>query len=242
MPRSVARQSETELGGVASVLVRQRRDHARLNELLGEARRTSGEAQDEVLHRMCRLVFPHAFAEEAILWPAIRRAVPEVAERTTEVEREHQEINEIWSAVERGGHADPDREELLERAFALLDDDVRDEEDELLPRLQEALSHSELRLLGLTWELVRRTAPTRSHPTVSRRPPGNVISALPLSAIDRSRDLLDRAARTGPPALRGAGRSGSSALAKLSGMIERMPPVQKGEDPSTRSGRTNVES
>jgi hemerythrin superfamily protein len=242
MPRSIANQSEAELGGPASVLVRQRRDHVRLNELLKEARAASGDAQDEVLTRMCRLVFPHAFAEEAVLWPAARRALPDGEELTVEVEREHQEINEIWSAVERGGHGDPDRKKLLERAFELLDEDVRDEEDELLPRLQEALDHRELRRLGITWELVRRTAPTRSHPTAARRPPGNVLSALPLSAIDRSRDVLDRAARRGPNGLAGASRFASSALARLAGMVERVPPVQKGEDPSTDSGRTEAES
>jgi hypothetical protein len=238
MPQSIANQTEAELGGPASVLVRQRRDHVRLNELLAEVRNTSGEAQDEVLTTMCRLVFPHAFAEEAVLWPAVRRALPGAEEMTLEVEQEHQEINELMSAVERSRHTDPDRKELLERAFALLDDDVRDEEDDLLPQLQEALSDRELQRLGLVWELVRRTAPTRSHPTVARRPPGNVLSALPLSAIDRSRDLLDRAARSGPSSLAGAGRFGSGALAKLAGVVERIPPMQKGEDPSTKSGRT----
>jgi hypothetical protein len=205
-------------------------------------RSTTGDAQDEALTRLCRLVFPHAFAEEAVLWPAVRAALPDAEEMTVEVEREHQEINELMSAVERSHHEDADRDELLERAFALLDTDVRDEEDELLPRLQEALDDRELRRLGVTWELVRRIAPTRSHPTVARRPPGNVISALPLSAIDRSRDLLDRVARSGPPPVRTVGRSGSGALARLAGAVERLPPVRKGEDPSTHSGRTEVET
>jgi hypothetical protein len=241
-PRSIANQSEAELGGPVSVLVRQRRDHVRLNELLDEVKSTTGEAQDEVLTRMCRLVFPHAFAEEAVLWPAVRRAVPEAEELTLEVEQEHQEINELMAAVERSRHYDDDREELLARAFDLLDDDVRDEEDEILPRLQEALSHGELQRLGVVWELVRRTAPTRSHPTVARRPPGNVLSALPLSAIDRSRDLLDRAARSTPPPVAQASRAGSGALAKLAGKVEQIPPMKKGEDPSTKSGRTEAES
>jgi hypothetical protein len=238
---SIAHRTEAELGGAGSVLVRQRRDHARLSELAARVRMTSGQEQDELLTQLCRLVFPHAFAEEAVLWPALRRVRPDVEERTLEVEQEHQEINEVWSAVERSHHSDPGREELLERALALLDQDVRDEEDELLPHLREALDDRQLQRLGLTWELVRRTAPTRAHPVVSRRPPGNVLSALPLAAVDRSRDGLDRVARSAPTPVSAASRGASRALGALAGSIEHLPPFRHGEDPSTHSGRTDVE-
>ena len=112
----------------------------------------------------------------------------------------------------------------------------------MLPRLQGALDEGELRRPGLKWEIVRRTAPTRAHPVVARRPPGNVLSALPLSAIDHSRDLLDRAALSGPAPVASAGRAASRALAKLAGKVEQVPPMRKGEDPSTHSGRTGLES
>ena len=239
---SLAEQTVQQLGGAGSVLARQKRDHVRLNELLGLIRSTTGAEQDEALTQMCRLVFTHAFAEEAVLWPAIRRTLPDGEELTVEVEREHQEINELIAALERSERGDPDREELLERAFALLDDDVRDEEDVLLPRLQEALSPAELRRLGLAWELVRRTAPTRAHPVVARRPPGNVLAALPLSAIDRSRDFLDRTSRRASGPAASVASAGSNALAGVAGAVEHLPLYERGEDPSTHSGRTERES
>ncbi|MCW2763210.1 MAG: hypothetical protein JWR85_3411 [Marmoricola sp.] len=239
-PTPIAIQTEEQLGGSWSVLVRQRRDHERLNELLRQVRATSGEEQDAVLTRMCRLVFPHAFAEEAVLWPAIRRVLPDAEAMTLEVEQEHQEINEIIAAVERSSHHDPGREQLLERALELLDRDVRDEEDELLPRLQQAVSPAELQRLGRQWELVRRTAPTRAHPVVARRPPGNVLAALPLSLVDRSRDHLDDLSRRAPAPLASASRAASRALGGVAGAIEHIPPLTKGEDPSTHSGRTGL--
>lgn len=58
MRTSIAHQSIEELGGAASVLVRQRRDHERLDELLRRVRVTADTEQDEVLMRVCRLVFP----------------------------------------------------------------------------------------------------------------------------------------------------------------------------------------
>jgi hemerythrin superfamily protein len=241
MSTSIAGMSVAELGGPNSVLVRQRNDHAKLDELLRQVRRTRGEEQDAVLTKVCRLVFTHAFAEEAVLWPAARKALPDGEEMTLEIEQEHQEINELTAALERSRHTDPDRDELLQRMFTLLDADVRDEEDQLFPRLRAALDDRQLRRLGLTWELVRRTAPTRAHPVVARRPPGNVLAALPLSLIDRSRDNLDVLARRGPEPLATGSRVASRALASVAGVVEHIPPLTKGEDPSTHSGRTERE-
>lgn len=71
--RSLARQTTAELGRPHSVLARQRRDHMQLDDLMQEAAATTGPERQEVLAELCRLVFTHAFAEEAVLWPIVRR-------------------------------------------------------------------------------------------------------------------------------------------------------------------------
>ena len=110
-----------------------------------------------------------------------------------------------------------------------------------MPRLQTALEPEELRRLGVLWEVVRRTAPTRAHPVVSRRPPGNVFAALPLSAIDRTRDGLDHASRRTPPAVRRALRAASHRLAAAAHGVERLPAMRRGEPTATRT-RDGAES
>src|SRR3954447_2140333 len=145
--RSIAEQDVAELGGPMSVLVRQKRDHVELDRLLHELGTTSGDRQQEVLTDLCRLVFSHAFAEEAVLWPAMRRLLPDGEALTLEVERQHQEVNELVVALEttpEGG----DRQALLDRLVEVLREDVRDEEDVLLPRLQERLDARGLTRLG----------------------------------------------------------------------------------------------
>ncbi len=211
--RSLAEQTVAELGGPWSVLNRQKRDHEVLDGLLEQVRVARGPAQEEVLHRICRLVFTHAFAEESVLWPALRRALPEGEKLTAQVEREHQEITELVARLEASDPDDPERPQLLEDTIEVLRKDVRDEEDVLLPRLQEAVTRQELRRLGIAWEAVRRVAPTRTHPVVARRPPGNVLAALPLSVIDRTRDVLDRVERRAPARARGPLATASSGLA-----------------------------
>jgi hemerythrin superfamily protein len=238
---SIAGQSVEALGGPGSIIVRQRRDHQRLNELVGRVRATEGEEQDEVLTQLCRLVFPHAFAEEAVLFPASRKLLAEGEALSLDIEQEHQEINEVYSALERSRRGDAGREALIERAIALLDQDVREEEDELLPRLRASLDDKQLQRLGRTWELVRRTSPTRSHPVVSRRPPGQTLSALPLTVLDRSRDQLDRLARRAPEPVAKGSRIASQGLGRVAGLVEHLPPFPRGEDPSTHTPRTDVE-
>lgn len=230
-PVSLAHQDVEQLGGRGSLLVRQREDHAVLDGLLQEVAGTQGAEQDEVLTRLGRLVFPHAYAEETVVWPVLRAALPDGEELTLRNEQEHQRINEVFSTLDRtpAGEA---RGPLLAELDRLLRLDARDEEDLLLPRLQQALTPLQLRRLGRTWAVVRRTAPTRPHAVVSRRPPGNVVSGLPLALLDRSRDRLDRTARA-VPALAGPCVAISNGLARLAGALEHLPPLPRGEHPST---------
>ncbi|MFO6454173.1 MULTISPECIES: hemerythrin domain-containing protein [unclassified Aeromicrobium] len=226
---SLAHQTRAQLGGPLSVLTRQKQDHVRLDRLLNElAVAPPGDEEERVLRRLARLVFPHAFAEESVLWPVLRRVLPDGEALTLQVEQEHQEVTEIWTSLEVHSQDDPRREPLLDRLTRVLQDDVRDEEDELFPRLQERVTVGQLRLLGIAWEIVRRLAPTRPHPVVARRPSGNVLAALPLALTDRTRDNLDRIARHSQR-LRDPATRASSALGRLAGRIEQLPPLRAGE-------------
>ena len=231
--RSIADQTVEELGGPGSVLVRQRDDHIELDRLLHELDGATGTAQEEVLNRIDRLVFSHAFAEETVIWPVVRRVLPDGEALTLQIEEEHQEVNELVTALERDGLEHPERPARLRRLTEVLREDVRDEEDVLFPRLQAELSPAELRTLGRRWELVRRISPTRPHPTVSRRPPGNALSALPLSLIDRTRDVVDAGVRRAPDRFVPAGRALSQGLAGLAGVVERVPLSRTGDRPPT---------
>lgn len=212
-PQSVADLDTAELGGENSILARQRRDHDELDRMMNayEEAAPDGPEREELWRDIVQLVFSHAFAEETVLWPLLRR-VSEDGEALTEVvEEEHQAINELVAAVEGADRADPRREEWIAEAFALIRQDIRDEEDDLLPLLRAALDDRRLRQVGASWDAVRRGAPTRPHPGIPRRPPGNAVLGVPLGGYDRLRDLGARR----PGALAGAalGVTGAALLA-----------------------------
>lgn len=116
----------------------------------------------------------------------------------------------------------------------VLGEDVRDEEDVLLPRLQEAVAPAQLRRLGVAWETVRRTAPTRPHPVVARRPPGNVAAAVPLAMIDRLRDGVDYAYLSGPTQGGSAWRSASQALTLVAHQVAADSEARRGSVHASR--------
>ncbi|BBJ47301.1 hypothetical protein SSPO_100190 [Streptomyces antimycoticus] len=190
MIKTIKEQTLGQLGGSGSVLARQRRDHAELDRLMDHYALAGGDERERVLKEIVQLVFSHAFAEETVLWPVVRRSVADGEELTSRVEEEHQEINDLIAEVEALSPGAPVRGEKIERAFSLIRQDIRHEEDLLLPRLQEAMDTARLRRLGAAWEAARLTAPTHPHPVIPRRPPGNAVLGVPLSGYDRSRDLL----------------------------------------------------
>ena len=230
---SIATQTRAELGGRWSILTRQREDHVRLDRMLEQLDSAQGEALDELSNRISRLVFSHAFAEESVLFPAARRVLPEGDPLTLRIETDHQEVDELVTRLDSADPAAADHVELMHRAFAVLDHDVRTEEDELLPRLQQVLGPRRLRLLGWQWELVRRISPTRPHPVVSRRPPGQTLSALPLTVLDRTRDRLQQLDEVTRWRLTAAVSAADRLLAGAAGAVERLPVLRWGERPET---------
>jgi hypothetical protein len=181
MPRTIAEQTVEQLGGGSSVLARQRRDHVEMDRLMNRYQALDdGEDRERVLKDTVQLVFSHAFAEETVLWPAVRRSVADGEARK------------------------------VRRAFALIRQDIRDEEDLLLPRLQDTMGPAHLSRLGTAWETVRKSAPTHPHPVIPRRPPGNAVLGVPLSAYDRMRDTLG---------LGGSATAPRKLLAGLAGLL-----------------------
>ncbi|MFH8798056.1 hemerythrin domain-containing protein [Streptomyces sp. NPDC017936] len=212
MTVSITEQDAAALGGNSSILMRQRRDHAELDAMMNRYMKggVAGEL-DGLWQDIVQLVFSHAFAEETVLWPVLRRVCADGEQLTTRVEQEHQAINDLVAQIERTPE-DSRREEWIRQAFALISQDIRDEEDALLPCLRDTLGDRQLRRIGAAWEAARATAPTHPHPAVSRRPPGNVLSGLPLSVFDRLRDLGPTTSVTARRAVLGLGSLTAAAF------------------------------
>lgn len=172
-----------------SIVVRQRRDHAYLDELMTHYERASPAARRKTFRSIVQLVTTHAFAEEEVLFPRARKLLTSGEALTSLIESDHQRINELLREVRGYQPGEEAFESRVTELFTLLRADLRKEEDRLLPALSRELDESALERLGAAWELAKKTAPNQPHPEISRRPPGNVLAGLPLFVIDRARGL-----------------------------------------------------
>lgn len=167
-------------------------DHREVEQAFGKLERaqltpTSLKALAE--HVIAKLV-RHSVAEEQFLYPAVRKHLDggeQLAEKKIE---EQAEAEKIMKQLESMDVHNADFVRLLSQLIHNIREHVRDEETNLLPRLQRACTDDELRDLGARVENTKKVAPTRPHPASPNHPPANLILAPGEAFIDKIRDAL----------------------------------------------------
>lgn len=125
-----------------------------------------------------------------MLWPVMRRALPDGTNSPLEVEHENQEVDELVTRLENLDLADPAPETLLDRIpQSCARCPRRGGRVPAAPPGRHRPGHGARagRVLGA--RAAHRTNP--GLPGVARRPPGKVLAALPLSEVNRRRDPFD---------------------------------------------------
>ncbi|WP_268221222.1 hemerythrin domain-containing protein [Streptomyces sp. EMB24] len=167
-------------------------DHQEVEELFGKIEALpAGDAQrkkyaDQAVMELVR----HSIAEEAYLYPAVRDFLPDgdsVADKEIE---DHAEAERTMKDLEAVDADDPEFDRLVGALMTEIRSHVRDEEDNLFPRLRAAASEDELTKLGDKVRQAKKTAPTRPHPSAPDTPPANKLLAPGTGMVDRVRDAL----------------------------------------------------
>lgn len=132
----------------------------------------------------------HAGIEEVAFYPTVREALPDMEDEIEDDLEEHKEAKEILSDIQG---MDPDDAEF-DAKFRELIQDVRhhvdDEENELFPRVRQALADDELRELGSHMQDLMGKVPTNPHPHAPQEPPANQVAGPMAGALDRLRDRI----------------------------------------------------
>lgn len=154
----------------------------------GEGHERQRQLVDEMIHELS----VHAAIEEQVLYPFIRRELPDGEKLAEEGIREHQEVKELLADLEQ---FDP-RDAAFDQRVGELIGDVRhhvdEEETEFFPKLREVASPDELVKLGRRLETAKKFAPTHPHPEAPTTPPGNVVAGAAAAVIDKARDAFKR--------------------------------------------------
>ncbi|MEV0412604.1 hemerythrin domain-containing protein [Streptomyces sp. NPDC050448] len=157
-------------------IVMLREDHKRVRKLIRACRAADGDqgteglagdtsGQGEIVNELLHELTVHMFVEKEVMYPQVRRLMPETAPLVLEFQEEHHVADVL--ARELAG-MQPGDESYAAKLHVLIDTVERHlaaEEQEWFPQVREALGRKELQSIGVQTAAVRERAPERPHPS-----------------------------------------------------------------------------
>jgi hemerythrin-like domain-containing protein len=158
-------------------------------EKLGEG---AAKRRRQVVDKVIEALSAHAAIEEQVFYPHVRRSIPDATPEVLESLEEHHIVKWTLSELE---DMDPTDERFGAKVTVLIESvrhHVKEEENELFPKVRKALSREELAELGSSLAAAKTAAPTRPHPRVPDTPPGNVLAQALTAPVDAAARLRDK--------------------------------------------------
>jgi len=122
-------------------------DHSEVDELLD--RISSGDPNAaELLEKLVSMLKAHSEAESEVVYPAIKKAVPDVVHEVHDGEAEHEQIEQMLDQIGAMEPGEPGFDGLLAAVAAAVRHHVEEEENDVLPAFRDAVSSDELEDLG----------------------------------------------------------------------------------------------
>ena len=183
---------------VIEILTQDHREVERMfAELEGLTDSDSSVRRQDLVDQVTIELVKHSVAEEAEVYPAVRRKVSDAeAQRAL---GEHAEAEETMKRLENLRAGDSQFDTELATLMQQIRDHVAEEEGRMFADMRRIFSPEELVELGAKVEAVKKLAPTRPHPSAPDTPPGDKILGPVTGLLDRMRD-----------AVTGRGHSGSA--------------------------------
>ena len=171
-------------------------DHKQVEERFARFDSSDRSGWSRMFSELTGLLVQHEVAEEEILFPEVRRALPDGDRLADERIHEQSEAEELLKKMERTGADDESFSGMLTKLRGSVLEHAQKEEDTVFSPLGEALGRDRLNQLGDQYEKAKSLAPTHPHPEAPDTPPGN-LAANPLAAvIDRFRDAVRRSSHS----------------------------------------------
>jgi hemerythrin superfamily protein len=169
-------------------------DHREMERLYDEYQRVEGDpdASERIARDLTRLIVQHALAEEQVLYPVMKTALPNGEHEVAEARDQHKSIEWMLEALEQLEAQDTAFGETVRALMLEVIPHAREEEEDLFPSLREAVGDDEMRSLGGKIEAAKRIAPTRPHPLVPNTAPMRTMAAPVAAVADRVRDRIEQ--------------------------------------------------
>jgi hemerythrin-like domain-containing protein len=168
-------------------------DHRRAETLFSQAGTRGSEAGREgVVRQIIEELSIHAAVEEQVLYPVVRREVPDGEQLADHSIEEHQEVKETLARLEDLGPGSPEAGDLLQNLITSVRQHVQEEESRIFPMLRSTLRPETLEEMGEAITKAKKMAPTHPHPKAPSKGPGAAVAGAAAGVADKVRDALKR--------------------------------------------------
>ncbi|HST84666.1 MAG TPA: hemerythrin domain-containing protein [Kineosporiaceae bacterium] len=135
------------------------------------------EVKGELVNRIIELLTVHTYIENEVMYPEVRKLVPELEDDVLESYEEHHVADVL--CVELAALS-PDAERFDAKATVLIENvthHIDEEEQDWFPKVRESLGRKQLQELGSRMLELKKSAPTRpSQPSALKKTVDAVIS------------------------------------------------------------------
>ena len=148
-----------------------------------------------IVDQIVRELAVHATIEEQVFYPAVRAKVAKLEDDVLEALEEHHVVK--WTLKELE-NLPPEAERFDAKVKVLMESirhHLKEEENELFPKVRKAFTPKELKEMAGALELARKAAPTRPHPRAPDTPPGNLVAGAVSAVLDMGKDAVRMARR-----------------------------------------------
>jgi hemerythrin superfamily protein len=166
-------------------------DHRMVEQLFRDYKAMGSDNQRRgVVEIIVRELSKHAALEELMFYPLAKKVLPDGDKEIDEHLAEHLSVKKTLAALDELSTGDERTGDLMAELQREIEHHVADEENDLMPKLREAVDQEALDELGKALDQAKQAAPTRPHPQAPDQLPGLVLAG-PVAAIyDRLRDRL----------------------------------------------------
>jgi iron-sulfur cluster repair protein YtfE (RIC family) len=171
--------------GIIEVL---RQDHDEVRQMFAQLETATGEQRRDLFHQLLGELIRHEVSEEEILRPVSKRdAGEEIANARN---REESRAEELLKEME---NLDTDSAEFAAKLTTLrqeVESHAEAEETQEFPKVAGKESQERLEQMARVYEVAKKAAPTRPHPSTPNTPAANMLVGPFAAVLDRARDAV----------------------------------------------------
>ena len=170
------------------------RDHQEVKAMFSKIEKAPESQLGDVFWELTNELVRHEVAEEEIVYPEVRKVVPNGDRLADARIKEQSEAEELLDKMEKEGADAKDFRSHLQKLQKEVLAHAESEEQLVFAPLGEKLEPKRRADLGERYEKAKAAAPTHPHPMAPDTPPGNMALGPIAALVDRVRDAMHKAA------------------------------------------------